>query len=566
MKFSKIVLLTFFIFGTLVGEEEIVISDESFPQLPTSTISDDPVLVPHAKGLVIVNNYSEILPNTALRDRKGFHVIDTNIPGGAPNLEKELVPLYMNESLTASKVEEIQNVIRDYYHSYHRPFVVVDVPEQDVTDGILQIVVFESRLGSVKVQGNEWTSSKKLKSYLDLNPGQYIDQRSLLYDLDFINRNAFRRADIVYAPGEAKGTTDVILHIEDRRPYRIYAGAENTGVPTINRQRWFTGFNWGNAFGLDHIFAYQYTASYNVNRFQSHAAQYIAPLPWKHVIDVYGGASWVEADLGLPSMRSKGFSAQASARYKIPFLLGVYLKQEIILGFDFKRTNNTIEFVDDFPSFGKNVNLTQFALEYGGIYERNTYRLDFEGGAFYSPGKWVADQTDVDYRSLRPGAKNHWVYFTGSFGYLQRLPKSFSFYCLARGQFSPYNLLPSEQFGLGGYDTVRGYNMRELSTEQGLLLSGEVRSPALPVLHYFKWIKPVDAIQFLVFLDYGYGRFKKSLPFDEKNQYLLGAGPGLRYTLDPYLTARLDWGIKLHKKEIYGGGNTMVHFSVTGSF
>jgi hypothetical protein len=46
----------------------------------------------------------------------------------------------------------------------------------------------------------------------------------------------------------------------------------------------------------------------------------------------------------------------------------VYLRQELIAGFDFKRTNNTIEFVDDYPSFGKNVNLTQFSVEYGGIY------------------------------------------------------------------------------------------------------------------------------------------------------------------------------------------------------
>ena len=393
-----------------------------------------------------------------------------------------------------------------------------------------------------------------------------INQQSLLNDLDFINRNPLRRANVIYAPGEREGTTDVILNVDDRRPYRLYAGAENTGVPTTDRQRWFTGFNWGNAFGLDHILAYQYTASYDVDKFQAHTAQYIAPLPWHHVLDVFGGASWVHPDLEEPSMDSRGFSGQASGRYIIPFLLGTYLRQEGIIGFDYKRTNNTIEFTDDFPTFGKNVNLTQFVFIYAGNYERNSYRLDFEGGLYWSPGKWISDQTNKDFGSLRPDAKNHWVYFLASFSYLQRLPKSFSLFLLAEGQLSSQNLLPSEQFGLGGYDTIRGYDQRELSTENGLLLSAEARSPALPLFSNIPKVKFSDALQFLIFLDYGYGRYKKMLPNEQKNQYLIGAGPGIRYTLEPYLTARLDWGIKLHKRPEYGGGNSMVHFAVTGSF
>ena len=284
------------------------------------------------------------------------------------------------------------------------------------------------------------------------------------------------------------------------------------------------------------------------------------------MFDVYGGASWVHLDLDEPSMDSHGFSSQLSGRYVIPFFLGLYLRQECVIGFDWKRTNNTIEFTDDFPTFGKNVNLTQFVFTYAGSYERNAYRLDFEGSFYWSPGRWVSDQTDADFESLRPGAKNHWVYFLASFSYLQRLPKSFSLFLLAEGQLSSQNLLPSEQFGLGGYDTVRGYNQREVSTENGLLLSGEVRSPALPLFSNIKRMKQVDAIQFLAFLDYGYGRYKKTLPFETKNQYLLGIGPGIRYTLEPYFTARLDWGIKLHKEARYGGGNTMVHFAVTGSY
>ena len=36
------------------------------------------------------------------------------------------------------------------------------------------------------------------------------------------------------------------------------------------------------------------------------------------------------------------------------------------------------------------------------------------------------------------------------------------------------NLLGSETFGLGGYDTVRGYDQRDINTDDGLLLSGQI--------------------------------------------------------------------------------------------
>lgn len=138
---------------------------------------------------------------------------------------------------------------------------------------------------------------------------------------------------------------------------------------------------------------------------------------------------------------------------------------------------------------------------------------------------------------------------------------SFSLSLLAKGQISSQNLLPSEQFGLGGYDTVRGYDQREVNKDGAILASAEARSPALPV------VKPWnDAVQFLIFLDYGWGSDHNAIPGQRKTDYLLGTGPGIRYTIEPYLTARLDWGIKLHKKANFGGGNTMIHFNITASY
>ncbi|MBI3236789.1 MAG: ShlB/FhaC/HecB family hemolysin secretion/activation protein [Chlamydiales bacterium] len=430
-------------------------------------------------------------------------------------------------------------------------------------------MVLQSRLDTIEVEGNRYFSSENLKRYIRLKPGDKIDKSRLIQNVSFINRNPFRRVDLVFAPGKEKGTTDLILATQDRRPWRIYSGIDNTGVEPTGECRWYAGFNWGNAFGLDHILSYQFTSSWNMHLFYAHTAEYTAPLSWGHLFHVYGGYSDVHPHVhgGGGLKRNDGWSMQASARYVIPFKIYRYLEHELTIGGDFKRSNNTFEFTDNFPTFGNVVNLTQMMLGYSGNYERNSFRIDFDSEVFYSPGSWIADQSNAAFSSLRPGALNHWVYFRGSLNYLQRLPKSFSISFLAEGQVASNPLLPSEQFGLGGYDSVRGYEQREVNKDDAILLSLETRSPGLPLA---KWLKPhskvKDAIQFLGFIDYGWGINLDTIPGTNKASYLLGAGPGLRYTLEPYLTARLDLGFRLHQKASFPGSSPMIHFSVTASY
>ncbi len=569
MKISKFLLLCSLQFGALSlqanEQEEIAVAERDLPKLPEQQIEKKaPILIEECRGLILAGSPHDFLEGSQLRSFDGFAVVGLNLPGPANKLESRLSPLYLDKPITRDTIIEIKNVINNFYQDYKHPLMVVEVPVQDVTSGILQLLVLESCLGEVKVEGNKWFKSEHLKEYISLQPGEPIDQGVLLNDVNFLNRNPFRRVGIIYAPGEEPMTTDVILSTEDRRTWRAYMGTDNDGVELIGEERWFGGINFGNLWNAGHIFSYQYTAAYNINRFQAHTAQYIAPLPWQHILDIYGGYSKVRPKLTTPMMRNSGWSAQGSLRYTVPLQVYEYLEHEVKAGFDYKRTNNTFEFTEDIPTFGKNVNLTQAVFGYTGNYERDTYRIDFNGEIFWSPGKWISDQTDADYNSLRPGAVNHWVYFKGSFVYLQRLPKAFSLSLLAKGQISSQNLLPSEQYGLGGYATVRGYVERETNKDSAINLSGELRTPAFRLM---RGTSLNDALQFLVFMDYGWGTNHNAIPGEPKTQYLLGAGPGMRYTVEPYLTARVDWGFKLHRSASFSENDySRIYFSLVASY
>ena len=493
-------------------------------------------------------------------DNDGVAFCDINVPGSSKKLQKKLEDSYINQPLTKESVTNLRQSIQEYYNSQHHPLVQISVPEQDITDGVVQVHVVESKLAQVAVEGSAHTSPALMKNYLGLKENEPIDVQQLRKNVDFMNRNPFRQVNLIYGPGTASDTTDISLLVNDRRPLRFYAGTNDYGIETIQRGRIFAGFNSSKLFNLDHFITYQYTTSYDLESFQSNTGQYTAYLPWRNVLNLYGGYSRVKADLPMPGARSTGESIQASGRYEIPLNPAGNFFHTVGFGFDFKRTNNTIEFSELYSVVGQNVNLSQFMGSYVGSFEKGSSRLDFEGEVYFSPGAMMPQESNADYATLRPGAKNHWVYGKIMTKYLQKLSYSCELYLAARGQLSSQNLLPSEQIGLGGFNTVRGYDERQLNYDSGIVCNGEIRSPAISVLSGKRNKSFKDALQILGFIDYGYGNNKQLLPGEPNNDYLLGVGPGVRYTIDPWLTARLDVGFKLHNQEIFTGGSTMWYF------
>jgi hemolysin activation/secretion protein len=373
---------------------------------------------------------------------------------------------------------------------------------------------------------------------------------------------------MLYTAGAQAGMTDVILTVEDRPPYQVYVGTENNGMVGTERNRIVSGFSVGKLFGLDHIINFQYTGAYDYQRFSACSGQYMMLLPWGHMINIYGGYSALHANIVTPHNSNVGKSIQSSFRYTIPCHQEPGFMGEVSLGFDFKSTNNTLAFTSAFANYSSIVNVSQLVAEYRLWREWPTRRVEITTQAYWSPGEILPHESNSDYNALRPGAVNKWIYGRTTFRYLERLPMGFTFSFWARGQYSSQNLLPSEQMGIGGYSTVRGYDENQLTMDRAFIANVEFRTPAIPVIAMIRKYPVKDGLQFLVFADYGMGNNHNAI--GTKNilyrDYLLGVGPGVRYTLDPYVSARLDWGIRLHNQTNFFGETSMVHFSTVFSY
>ena len=485
-----------------------------------------------------------------------------------PQSEKKLKAIlekYIGLPINKELIQAVKNDIYQFYSDAGRPLVLVKIPEQDVTDGTMKITILETRLGKVSVLGNRYFRTKMLEKSLSLKPGDPIDMPRLSEDLSWLNRNTFLQADLIFAPGSAPGTTDIELAVSDRRPWRLYSGADNTGIPSNNPYRIYTGFNVGNLFG-NQMFTYQFTTAPRYSRFYAHTAYYTVPLPWRHILVLFGGYSHVHVPVS-GDFHTKGSSAQGSLRYEIPLAAPERIAHELTVGYDYKRLNNDLLFTQ-IPVFGKMAQITQFVLGYNFGFQGHWFKTSLTVELFASPYQWIAGQSKSDYRTLRAYSQAQYYYGRLAFAPIFLLPKNFTIQPTFRFQGATQNLLSSEQFGIGGYDTVRGYIERLFNGDNAFVANLEFRSPALPLFTTFQSTKSQnkyrESLQFLVFGDYGIVSNHKSVPgFD--TGYLCSVGPGLRYTWGSYLSARCDWGVQL-RHVAQDSHNYRTHFSAELSY
>ncbi len=478
-----------------------------------------------------------------------------DLPGNQSQLSDSLTP-YLSRPITAEDLQEIEGTIAAFYRKHHRPIVSVIVPPQDLDKGTLRVVIIEATVEEITLKGNKWTSDKRIRAGSGIYINEKLNSYQMQRDLAWMNRSPFRRTDAVFSKGSRTAETKAELVTNERFPLRVYAGADNTGTNFLKHTRFYSGLNAGNLWGLDHLASLQWTTAMNHKTFVALTGQYTAPLPWRHQILLYGGYSWFKGDIPVQLMSQEGRNWQVSGRYQIPIapIFGQFL-QEFSFGYDYKRTNNDLIF-GGLPFQTGFADINQFLLSYMLDYKTNVSGTSFRTELFAAPWKLSRDQSTAAYQRLRPGAKPEYAYARLRLSHTHSLSRGFSIRGVAAGQATWWNLLPSEEFGLGGYDTVRGYEERAFNADQGLMLSIEAVTPKIGL------IKKYDALEFLVFADYGWGHLHKAFFDQKKTEWLMGVGPGVRYQFKTNIVFRCDVGFPLHKA---GVGRQGTHYHIGGT-
>lgn len=126
-------------------------------------------------------------------------------------------------------------------------------------------------------------------------------------------------------------------------------------------------------------------------------------------------------------------------------------------------------------------------------------------------------------------------------------------------QFSDRSLVPLQQYGLGGLNSIRGYPQNRLLVDNGLFGSAEYR---LPLARFGD--NQEGLLQLAPFFDIGHGW---SHTPGSTSDTLAAVGLGLRWQWSDVMSARLDWGVPILSigPETSGFDDSQLFFSIVVS-
>ncbi len=505
------------------------------------------------RGFFFTGAADDVLPE----GREGFtgvQIEDLDIPGGDGGLENIATP-YLGKPINKEQLIALKQAIVNYYIKSKRPGIVVAIPRQKASSGIVQILITEKTLGKIIYKGAEWWSEDYLSQFIQVEPGEVIIEEDVLNDLAWLNQNPFHHSDLKYVAGSRPDEIDIEITTKDRFPIRFFATGDNTGNPATGNDRFSGGLTWGDAFRINDLLTYQYTTSNFPERYESHTGTYISYLPWKHTLMLFGNHTSVKIPT-IPNFKVNAGSYDLRLRYTIPFKpLYTPFLQSLGFGFDVKYTNSNIlnlatpqTTVLPFPNpIVQKLNISQLVGIYSLTNITGNHNYSLELDVYWAPFHFLKYQSDEDFAANRLFSKNKYAYAFLTIADTYTLPKNFLLASMLRIQKASTVIPNTELFSIGGYNTVRGYNESEFNSDNGLIVNLELRTPNIsPFGRFSKKIE--DQLVFLGFFDYGIGTTIHNVKALEgpATQYAMSVGPGVRYFINPVLAFRCDYGFKLH--------------------
>lgn len=472
--------------------------------------------------------------------------------------------------VTIETIQERVSQLQGAYRSAGYGAVVVNLPEQTITSGVVRLQVVEGKLADVYYQGNLlFTNDNVRRSLPTLIKGQTPDLNAVDANALQVNESPAKASRITFQPGQFPGQVDALVVTTERKPTQYSIGFDNTGNEATGDYRASLGFQHANLFQRDHILGVRVEASPTQDA-HSNAASLSYAVPF------YGHLSALELSVSYSDVESKAvataagdalFAGQGSSvglRYRWYLPKFGQLKHRLQVGIDQRQYENDCS-IGVFGSAAcgssaRDVSVRPLVLGYDArVTDRFIANLQVSNNAF--PGGSNGAQSDFE--AARPGAKDRFTVVRGSLGASYRFNPGITLNWRNSFQYTPDALVSGEASGAGGLATVRGYEERELVGDKNIISSLELGAPPLRFTNKESGVVR-QQVQAVAFGDWARAVNNRGTFCDADGTScdIAGAGVGLRWSYSTLLFARADLGRALKDSSQTDKGDYKLHFSI----
>lgn len=479
-------------------------------------------------------------------------------------IESVLYPR-LGDGKTLTDVQAARAALEAAYHALGYATVFVDIPPQDVTDGIVRLHVVEGRVRERMIHGARYFSEGKILAQLpEILPGTVPRIPELQRELNAVNSQTPDRSVVpVLKAGPVPGTMDVALDVNDKPPLHGSLEIDNEYTPDTKPLRATVGLSYDNLFNeLDTVSAQFTTSPQDTGEVQVLNVSYgFHPLgPGIRPSISFTNSSSNVATIGTLGVLGDG--QVYSARLAMPLIVLPGDYQSATLGIDYKHFRNTI----DLASTGvliEPVAYTNLSLTYTGAWERADRSGTAEQTALLDIGfdagpRGITNDTQ-NFENNRYQARGNYAYLRADATLTTRLPAGIQLTLRGSGQAALEPLVVYEQESFTGSDGVRGYLEGEVLGDTGIKGSLQFQSPPI-VVHR------MTLGNGFLFFDAGHAHSVDALAGEPGHTILRSFGAGIDLFPGRAVTSTVTWADPLLTGPRTVAHDSWVLFDVKGSF
>ncbi len=512
-----------------------------------------------AEDVIIEPEQKEVRPESAAVT---FTLQDARITGSTLFPGEDFRPLvqpYLSRKVSFQDLEAIASAIKSRYAARGYLTTIVYIPEQEITDGKIEIRVVEGRMGKVRVEGNKWFSGSLIEKYIHPPEGSFLNMHTLQKDLLRLNLNSDLRVKAVVSPGGELASSDVILKVDDQFPWHIGAGFDNQGTRLSGKLRESVFLRGSNVTGnLDTVLV---TTLFSSRSF-GQGFDYEVPL------NTYGTKLGLDV-LYFRSELGKEYKPYditgATWMYSPHILWELYLSEYVQAGAEAGVEIKSVrkKMLDDLTA-DDHLSLPYIGFE-AGINDLSGNRTFFSPRFTLGTSGFLGSSSRGHSPAGREGTGGSFFKYGHSLNRLQRMPFESYLFLRSRYQAVSRTLPSSEQFQLGGGNSVRGYPEGDYLCDTGGELNVDWFFPFYLIPEDWRlWNSAVPLrrqIEPVIFIDAGGGKLKRVMPGENEDKFLAGIGGGFRLHLNNNFYLRLDWAKDIGDDPVGGSGPSTFYFT-----
>nr|WP_238942945.1 ShlB/FhaC/HecB family hemolysin secretion/activation protein [Pseudomonas aeruginosa] len=473
---------------------------------------------------------------------------------------------FLGPKRSLGDIEGARDALQAAYQEKGYQSVYVELPEQQVSGGVVYLQVTETTVGRVRVVGAKHYSPVELREEVPaLEEGKVPDFAQVQRELAQVNRTPGRQVLPMVREGQRPGTMDVDLQVEDKNPWHASIGLNNDYSADTRHLRSVVSLGYDNLWQLGHAISLTYfTAPQDQDNAKVWSGSYTAPLSQRWSVQLSGYQSDSDvATVGSMNVVGQGHSYGVAAIYSLP-VTGLW-SHSFSFGVDFK------DFEEQTRIGGNNdrvpIKYAPLTLGYNGF--RYTERSQLALGLSLVAGTgsllgYGDDDEEFDRKRYR--AKSGFGVLKGDLNHTLTFGGDWQVATKAAFQLASGPLISNEQFAAGGATSVRGYLAAENTADDGYLLSQEWRTPSLGRFLGKRAGGYVNDWRFYVFAEGAQLRLQDALPEQDDDFSLASVGIGTRAQLADWLSGSLDWAFPLLEGTNTDKHDSRLHFSVQASF